>query len=124
MTLRDQILLIGLGGFLGATTRYLITVYFSKFKLFPLATFIINISGSFLLGILAGNERLSVSISLFIGTGFLGAYTTFSTMNFELFSLKQSRRHFLFILYLVSSYCLGLLSAGIGYLIGKALFDR
>ena len=124
MTLRNQIWLIGLGGFLGAITRYLMTVYFSKFKLFPLATFIINISGSFLMGILAGNERLSVSISLFIGTGFLGAYTTFSTMNFELFSLKQSRRHFLFILYLVSSYCLGLLSAGIGYLIGKGSIDK
>lgn len=124
MTLRDQILLIGLGGFLGSITRYLMTVYFSKFKLFPLATFIINISGSLFLGILAGNQRLSLSISLFVGTGFLGAYTTFSTMNFELFSLKQNKRHFLFILYLVSSYCLGLISAGMGYMIGKTLFDR
>ena len=96
MTLRNQILLIGLGGCLGAIARYLITVYFSKFKLFPLATFIINISGSFLLGVLAGNEWLSVSISLFIGTGFLGAYTTFSTMNFELFTLKQNRTTFPF----------------------------
>lgn len=75
------------------------------------------------MGVLAGSGWLSGTASLFVGTGFLGAYTTFSTMNFELFKLKQNRRHFLFILYLVSSYCLGLMSAGVGYWIGMALLD-
>lgn len=101
----------------------MITVYFSRFKLFPLGTFLINISGSLLLGILSGFGLLSISFSLFICTGFLGAYTTFSTMNLELFKLKQNRQHFLFILYLTASYCLGIMSASIGYWIGKALID-
>lgn len=117
-------ILIGLGGFLGAITRYLITIYFSRFTLFPLGTLIINISGSFLLGILAGNTSLAASVSFFLGTGYLGAYTTFSTMNLEMFKLKQNNRHFLFFVYLVSSYCLGFLSAGIGYWISKILFDK
>ena len=120
----SQIWLIGLGGFFGAIARYVITVYFSKFKLFPLGTFFVNITGSFFMGILSANEWLSVSVNLLVGTGFLGAYTTFSTLNFELFMLKKNRRYALFIFYLVSSYCLGLLSAVIGYCLGKILFDR
>lgn len=120
----SQIWLIGLGGFFGAITRYVITVYFSKFKLFPLGTFFVNITGSFFMGILSANEWLSVSVNLLVGTGFLGAYTTFSTLNFELFMLKKNKRYALFIFYLVSSYCLGLLSAVIGYCLGKILFDR
>jgi fluoride exporter len=81
-------------------------------------------TGSFFMGILSANGWLSISVNLLVGTGFLGAYTTFSTMNFELFMLKKNKRHVLFILYLISSYCLGLLSAGMGYWIGKILFDR
>jgi CrcB protein len=122
--MHNQIWLIGLGGFSGAIARYLVTVYFSKFKLFPLGTFFVNMTGSFLLGILSANGWLSVSVSLLVGTGFLGAYTTFSTLNFELFMLKKNRRHVLFILYLMSSYCLGIMSAAIGYWTGKILFDR
>jgi fluoride exporter len=106
----------------GAITRYLVTVYFSKFRLFPLGTLLVNITGSFLMGMLSANGWLSVSVSLLVGTGFLGAYTTFSTLNFELFMLKKNKRHFLFMLYLVSSYCLGLLSAGAGYWLGNILF--
>ena len=120
----NQIWLVGLGGLFGAIARYLVTVYFSRFKLFPLGTFFVNMTGSFFMGILSANGWLSISVSLLVGTGFLGAYTTFSTMNFELFMLKKHNRHVLFILYLISSYCLGLLSAGMGYWIGKILFDR
>lgn len=90
----------------------------------PLGTFIVNMSGSFLMGILSANGGLSISVSLLVGTGFLGAYTTFSTLNFELFMLKKNRRHVMFILYLVSSYCLGLLSAATGYWVGKIFLDK
>ena len=117
----SQLWLIGLGGCLGAITRYLVTIYFSTFKLFPLGTLVVNSTGSFLMGMLSANGWLSVSVSLLVGTGFLGSYTTFSTLNFELFMLKEHKRYFLFIFYLVSSYCLGLLSAAIGYWIGKVL---
>lgn len=122
-TLQKQIWLIGLGGFFGAILRYSMTVYFSKFRLFPLGTFIVNMSGSLIMGIIAGIEWLSISVMVFISTGFLGAYTTFSTMNFELFKLKQNKRLFLFLLYLISSYSIGIVMAGIGYWLAKALFS-
>jgi CrcB protein len=111
----SQIWLVGLGGFLGAITRYWVNQTFTKNRLFPLGTFIVNMTGAFLLGILIGNEWVPLSASLLVGTGFLGAYTTFSTFHFELFLLKKNKRTFLFFLYLTSSYFLGILLAGLGY---------
>ncbi|WP_028390380.1 fluoride efflux transporter FluC [Bacillus cihuensis] len=117
----NHIWLIGFGGFVGAIVRYLVTIYFSRF--FPIGTLFVNITGSFFMGILTAIEWLSIPVSLLVGTGFLGAYTTFSTLNFELLMFKKNRRHVLFVLYIISSYCLGLLSAASGYCIGKILFD-
>ena len=114
-----QITLVGLGGFLGAIARYGVTVYFSKFKLFPLGTFLVNMTGSFFMGLLLGSQWAPLSIILLVGSGFLGAYTTFSTFNFELFILKKNNRQFIFLLYLLSSYVFGILSAACGYLIGN-----
>jgi fluoride exporter len=115
----SQIWLVGLGGFLGAITRYWVNLTFTKNRLFPLGTFIVNITGSFLMGILIGNEWIPVSVTLLAGTGFLGAYTTFSTFTFELFLLKKNQQQFLFILYMISSYFLGFLLAGLGYRISS-----
>jgi fluoride exporter len=114
-----HICLVGLGGFFGAIARYWVTVYFSWSKLFPLGTFLVNITGSFLMGLLLGNHGVSLSVNLLIGTGFLGAYTTFSTFNFELFILKKNNRQLIFSFYLVSSYIFGIISAILGYWIGK-----
>lgn len=111
----NQICFVGIGGLLGAIARYWINVRFSKLGLFPTGTFLVNITGSFFMGILIGYGRLPHSISLLVGTGFLGTYTTFSTFNFELFLLKRNKMSFLFIIYLLSSYFLGLSAALIGY---------
>jgi fluoride exporter len=110
----SQIWLVGLGGFFGAITRYWVNQTFTKNRLFPLGTFIVNMTGSFLLGILIGNEWVPLSVGLLVGTGFLGAYTTFSTFHFELFLLKKDHRKILFFLYLTSSYFFGILLAGLG----------
>lgn len=117
----DQIWLVGMGGFFGAAARYWVNLTFSKNKLFPVGTFIVNTTGSFVLGLILGlgSDWITLSASLLIGTGFLGAYTTFSTFNFELFSLKKNKRGFLFLLYLVSSYSFGILFAGLGFWIGQ-----
>jgi CrcB protein len=119
MEMVDQIILVGLGGFFGAIARYGVTIYFSKFNLFPLGTFLVNVTGSFLMGLLLGCQWVPLSFILLVGTGFLGAYTTFSTINFELFILKKNNRQFIFFLYLVSSYILGIISAACGYMIGN-----
>lgn len=116
----NQFWLVGIGGFFGAITRYCVNLFFSKYRLFPLATCLINITGSFFMGLLAGNKWIPFTVSLLAGTGFLGAYTTFSTFNFELFMLKKNKRHFQFIVYLVTSYLLGFLFAALGYWIAKS----
>ena len=111
----NQIWLVGLGGFLGAISRYFLNQYFLSFKLFPLGTFLVNITGSFFMGLLLGSDWIPDTIRILVGTGFLGAYTTFSTFNFELFMLKKNNRKFQFFFYVVSSYIFGILLAYLGY---------
>ncbi len=113
----NQLWLVGLGGFFGAISRYFINQYFSSIKLFPLGTFLVNMTGSFFMGLLLGSDRISDTILVLAGTGFLGAYTTFSTFNFELLVLKKGKREFQFFLYVISSYIFGILLAYLGYTI-------
>jgi CrcB protein len=87
-------LLVGVGGFLGANARFILargvgTLFETKF---PFGTFVINISGSFLLGVLGAlvSEKMvpnSEAMRLALGIGFLGAFTTFSTFEFETHAL-------------------------------------
>ena len=63
---------------------------------FPLGTFIINVSGSILLGLITGlalNHLLAPEWSLLLGVGLLGGYTTFSTASFDTVRLAQARRY-------------------------------
>lgn len=91
-----NILLVGAGGFLGAIVRYAITVLLFDVspREFPLATFLINITGAFALGFfmtfVAERAHLEPGVRLFVATGFLGAYTTFSTFEFETFELVKT----------------------------------
>lgn len=87
-------LLVGLGGFFGANARFVVARGLAALfdTRFPLGTFVINISGSFLLGVLGVvvADRVapsSESLRLALGVGFLGAYTTFSTFEFETHAL-------------------------------------
>lgn len=82
--------MIALGGALGALARYGLTLWVQQRLLpnstFPWGTFIINVSGSFLLGLtltLVGSRVLAPHWRPFFATGFLGAYTTFSTFEYE-----------------------------------------
>lgn len=83
------VLAVGVGGFAGAIARYAVNLGIGALwtRSFPLATFLINVSGSFLLGFFSvwAAERASVgpALRLLVGTGFVGAYTTFSTFELE-----------------------------------------
>ncbi len=95
-SLFKQCLVVGVGGFFGAVARFLVnTAVAGRYApAFPWATFVINVTGSFVLGLLATlivnqvlvnpNWRLGVTV------GFIGAYTTFSTFEYESASLGLS----------------------------------
>ncbi|HZG71342.1 MAG TPA: fluoride efflux transporter CrcB [Chondromyces sp.] len=112
-------MLAGVGGILGAITRYLLGKWISEKNnsAFPFSTWIINLSGSFFLGFLANlhfNGLLPAWSWLLIGTGFLGAYTTFSTFGYEVIQMLQKDQRKNILIYIVSSIGLGILFAWIG----------
>jgi CrcB protein len=87
---------------------------------FPLGTFVVNLTGGFVLGLLTG---LSVSDDalLVLGTGFLGGYTTFSTWMVEAQRLGENGEWLFMWLYLFGSMLAGLVTTGLGWLAGGAL---
>lgn len=119
-----MIWLIGLGGSLGAATRYLLGGYInnknSKWRQFPLGTWIINITGSFILGVLAHlylNHSINESLWLFAGVGFCGAYTTFSTFGYETITLLQNNKMKIAFVYILLSVLVGIVSAWVGFVL-------
>ncbi|WP_164670067.1 fluoride efflux transporter CrcB [Virgibacillus doumboii] len=113
---------IGIGGSLGAAVRYLLGNLISgrTQNPFPLGTWIINITGSFLLGYLAQlhlTNQISEWLWLFGGVGFCGAYTTFSTFGHETITLILSKKVKFAVVYVVTSIVVGIISAAIGFYI-------
>jgi CrcB protein len=124
---RVAYLLIGIGGFLGANARYLVAGWITE-RLggsFPYGTLIINVSGSFMLGFFMEfiSDHLFVHPHgrLFFATGFLGAYTTFSTFSFESLALLQEGSYFLASANIVGSVMLGLMAVLAGMIISRLL---
>ncbi|WNB92770.1 fluoride efflux transporter CrcB [Bacillus sp. NEB1478] len=113
---------VAAGGFLGAICRFSTTKWISKNwpSELPIATLLINIAGSFLLGIIIGSG-INHSAVLFLGTGFMGAFTTFSTFKLENIQLHANRKRNVMIQYLVFSYMGGILFAFLGLTIGIKL---
>jgi fluoride exporter len=119
-----EYLVIGIGGFLGANARYLVAGWAAQRfgAAFPYGTFIINISGSFILGFFMTFLRDRVFISpnyrLFFATGFLGAYTTFSTFAYESLGLLQASSTLLGLANICGSVVVGLLGVFLGFVLG------
>ncbi|MDR0920932.1 MAG: CrcB family protein [Lactobacillales bacterium] len=115
-------LFIGLGASLGAILRYTTTQLGSKFFKgpFPLATFFVNILGSFILGFIYG-LAINQNYYKIIGIGIMGGFTTFSTFNFELFSLIEAGDTKLFAKYFLLSYGLGFVFSMFGIILGTAV---
>ncbi|HDP4232094.1 TPA: CrcB family protein [Staphylococcus aureus] len=113
-----SIILVMIGGGFGAITRSAITDYFNhKFtSKLPIATLIVNLVGSFLIGLTIG---LSISISwfpAFFVTGFLGCLTTFSTLAKELTLMMTPKFDInLFLNYSLLQFIIGFIACYIGY---------
>jgi fluoride exporter len=116
-----KILLVLIGGALGTGCRYgLSTVIYSVIEkpAFPYANFIINVSGSFLIGLLAELFEARVLVSpvtrAALLTGVLGGYTTFSSFSFETLSLLRNGEIWLALVNAMGSVLLGLLAVWLG----------
>ncbi len=120
-----KILSIAIGGAFGAVARYLINIspLSSVFDKFPLPTFVINITGSFLIGFLmilfADKFSSSENLRMAIIVGFLGAFTTFSTFEMELFGLVREKQLITAFLYLALSVMVGFLGVVAGVSLGR-----
>jgi CrcB protein len=119
---------IALGGALGSVLRFAAVGYLTPLLnyRFPLGTFVVNIVGSFLIGVayvlLVEKTTLPVEWRLFFITGVLGGFTTFSAFSLEILQLWQEGHVFNALLYASSSVILGLLMAFVGMALTQKFF--
>jgi CrcB protein len=111
--------LVGLGGVIGTLCRFYLGrwVAIKTGTRFPWGTWMINLSGSLVLGILYAlhnRDVLTDEAWWILGVGFCGAYTTFSTFGYEMQQLIEKKHVFAAAIYMLSSISLGLLLAWIG----------
>lgn len=122
-----QWLMIAIGGALGSVARYAAVSYLTPMLnyRFPFGTFIVNITGSFLIGVayvvIVEKAIIPSEWRLFFITGILGGYTTFSSFSLEVLQTWQEGHPFNSIVYVTSSVFLGLLFAYWGMLITQKL---
>ncbi|MCB0485846.1 MAG: fluoride efflux transporter CrcB [Flavobacteriaceae bacterium] len=121
-----QVLLVFLGGGVGSVLRYLVTRFLNNPTTgVPYGTFLVNIIGSFLIGIILGlalkNEALNQNHTLLLATGFCGGFTTFSAFAYENHLFLKSGNLTLLFSYIIASIVVGLLAVFLGIYIVKQL---
>jgi CrcB protein len=118
-----KVALVAVAGAAGALARYGVGVAVGV-RSFPWATLGINLTGSFLLGVVitVGTERgWPETTTVPIAVGFLGAYTTFSTFSFETYTLLRTDRAAVAMVYVAASIVGGIVAAALGYVTARAL---
>jgi CrcB protein len=116
------VLLVALGAAIGAPLRYLTdrAVQSRHDSGFPWGTLTVNVVGSLVLGLLAGLPA-SAPVAAFLGTGFCGALTTYSTFSYETVRLARTGARFYATMNVVASIVAGLGAASVGLLIAQAV---
>ncbi|MGE6492501.1 fluoride efflux transporter CrcB [Exiguobacterium sp. NPDC077395] len=121
---------VGLAGAVGALARYGLGLLVASFGTspFPVATLLINLIGSFLLGWLTHRflqtGKPSPQIVTIVGTGMIGSFTTFSTFSVETIQLLENDHVLLAVAYVFLSITLGLWSSWVGYRVGTKTSTR
>jgi CrcB protein len=119
------VLAVGAGGFVGALARYGVSLAVARFwtRDFPLATLLINVSGSFILGLFstwaAGRIGIDPALRLFVATGFVGAFTTFSTFEYETERLLHAGAAGWALLNVLTSVVAGFAAVRLGVALGR-----
>lgn len=119
------LLLVGLGGAIGAVSRHLLGVWLLPLSTeyrFPLGTLAVNVIGCFLIGVLAAffqrHAPAEQALRPFLITGILGGFTTFSAFGLETFELIRRGEPATALLYVAASLVLGLLAVWGGWRVG------
>ena len=119
------ILIVGFGGFIGTIARFLVAKYFqeSVVSVFPWGTFVVNIVGCFVIGLIYGltekGDFLTPDFRLFLTVGFCGGFTTFSSLANDAFLLMRQEEWFRFAIYTSFSFFIGLLAVYVGRILLK-----
>jgi fluoride exporter len=133
--LTSKVALLSIGGAIGTNARYWLSVWFNEaswrtpgtwLSAFPMGTFVINVTGSFVLGLVgvAFVQRMPEHRAWFLllGTGFCGGYTTFSTFEWETLQLVRTGSWWLVAANLLGSGAVGFLGVWLGALLGELIF--
>ena len=122
------ILLVGAGGFLGSILRYVLSGWVHRIldnPWFPYGTLAVNVTGSLVIGFLAGladsRSFFSSEARLFVFIGLLGGFTTFSSLTIETFSLARSAQQLAAVMNLALQIFLGLLAVWLGNLLARLM---
>ncbi len=127
----ESLIYVGIGGFLGANARYVLSLWADNFLAprwgaFPYGTLLVNVLGSFALACFATwfsiRTGLSPQLRLLIGTGFFGAFTTFSAFANESVALLNGGNHALLLLNILLNNGICLLSVVLGLFVSYRLF--
>jgi CrcB protein len=119
-----NLLLIAIGGALGSVARYLLSTFVLRATgtLFPLGTFVVNVVGCLVFGAIAGaaSQRVQIAppLRLFLLTGILGGFTTFSTYAFESFTLVRDGQFLWASINIAGQVVAGLAGLWVGYSMG------
>jgi CrcB protein len=118
-----QLIYIGIGGFLGAVSRFLLSRFISNyFPSFPFGTLVVNVSGSFLLGLIVysvlNGKNISPELRDFSTIGFIGAFTTMSTFAYESIRFSELSEYMYFGLNVFLNVFLSLLAVYVGRELG------
>jgi len=119
------ILIVGLGGFLGSISRFLLALGVNRMfqTVLPIGTLAVNVLGCLLIGMIYSlaeqKNILSPELRIFLSVGFCGGFTTFSSFVFEKFNLIKTGDFLVLAIYLGASVFLGLIAVYLGSQVHK-----